>query len=344
MHVLFVAVLLLYSTIDPCLGGCNGSLTLLTESQGQITRQPGDQARMCIWKISVLSYLRIVFYFKRYNLDNNLHSYPNHNGDCNEKNTRIELKNSQTEQPWKSYCQSGMPEPIATKQSTLYVKFIASDNDLQSEFSAQYYTLPFKQTIDLKKASNAIISSPEFPGKYPRNSYFTWSVVAPSGFRIKIEFLKLNIFLTSDCSQDALVVRDGPSVKSKVLKRICGHRHPGNSNVLYSSSNTMTLEFVSALFGSHDSFGFEARVSKEVKLYIIVVPCAIGILVVSLIVAAVVFMFRRLSASGGGHPRMQMSLLNEADHFSTTQISEADTANEANLPVYRPTTQQIAKT
>lgn len=80
------------------------------------------------------------------------------------------------------------------------------------------------------------------------------------------------------------------------------------------------------------------------KLYIIVVPCAIGILVVSLIVAAVVFMFRRLSASGGGHPRMQMSLLNEADHFSTTQISEADTANEANLPVYRPTTQQIAKT
>ena len=119
--------------------------------------------------------------------------------------------------------------------------------------------------IDLKKASNAIISSPGFPGKYPRNSYFTWSVVAPSGFRIKIEFLKLNIILTSDCSQDALVVREGPSVKSKELKRICGHRYSGNSNVLYSSSNTLTLEFVSALFGSHDSFGFEARISKGEK-------------------------------------------------------------------------------
>lgn len=126
--------------------GCNGSLTLLTESQGQITRQPADQARMCIWKISVLSYLRIVVYFKRYNLDYNLHSYPNHNGDCNEKNTRIELKYSQTEQPWKSYCQSGMPEPIATNKSTLYVKFIASDSDLLSEFSAQYFTFPFKQS------------------------------------------------------------------------------------------------------------------------------------------------------------------------------------------------------
>lgn len=82
----------------------------------------------------------------------------------------------------------------------------------------------------------------------------------------------------------------------------------------------------------------------EVKLYVIVVPCAIGIVVVSLIVAAVVFMYRRISASGVGHPTMQMSLLNEADHFSTTQISEVDTHNEANLPVYRPTTQQIAKT
>ena len=126
--------------------GCNGSLTLLTESHGQIARQPADQARMCIWKISVLSYLRIVFYFQQYRLYYNLHSYPNHTGDCNEKNTRIELKNSQTEQPWKSYCQSGMPEPIATNKSTLYVKFIASDRDLQSEFSAQYYTLPFKQS------------------------------------------------------------------------------------------------------------------------------------------------------------------------------------------------------
>ena len=117
----------------------------------------------------------------------------------------------------------------------------------------------------MKKASNAIISSPEFPGIYPTNSYFTWSVVAPSGFRIKIEFLKLDIYFTSDCSQDALVVRDGPSVKSKVLKRVCGHRHSRNSDVLYSSSNTMTLEFVSALFGSHDSFGFKARVSKGEK-------------------------------------------------------------------------------
>lgn len=118
--------------------------------------------------------------------------------------------------------------------------------------------------IDLQKASNATISSPEFPGKYPRNSYFTWSVVAPSEFRIKIEFHKLDIYFKSDCSHDALVVRDGPSVKSKVLKRLCGTpRYSTGSHVLYSSSNTMTLEFVSALVvDSHDSVGFEASVSK----------------------------------------------------------------------------------
>ena len=79
----------------------------------------------------------------------------------------------------------------------------------------------------------------------------------------------------------------------------------------------------------------------EIRLYVIILPCAIGILVISLLVAAIVFKYRRGSSSGAGHPRMQMSLLDEADHFSTTQISEVDTPNEANLPVYRPTTQQI---
>lgn len=64
----------------------------------------------------------------------------------------------------------------------------------------------------------------------------------------------------------------------------------------------------------------------------------------SVFVGAIVFMFRRRSSSSVSHPRMQMSLLNDDDHFSTTHMSDAEPPNEANLPVYRPTTQQIKKT
>ena len=82
----------------------------------------------------------------------------------------------------------------------------------------------------------------------------------------------------------------------------------------------------------------------DVKIYVIVLPCVFGIIVVSVFVGALVFMFRRRVPSSVSHPRMQMSLLNDDDHFSTTRISDAETPNEANLPVYRPTTQQIKKT
>lgn len=86
------------------------------------------------------------------------------------------------------------------------------------------------------------------------------------------------------------------------------------------------------------------RLSLEAKLYLILLPSATGILLLFVMVVAIVFMYRRrrLTSSSASHPRMQMSLLNDDDHISTTQISaEADPPNEANLPVYRPTTQAI---
>ena len=94
--------------------------------------------------------------------------------------------------------------------------------------------------------------------------------------------------------------------------------------------------------GGTDIDGF--RLSLEAKLYLILLPCAAGILLLFVIVVTVVFMYRRrrLTLPSASRPRMQMSLLNDDDHISTTQISaEANPANEANLPVYRPTTQAI---
>ncbi|XP_068718032.1 tolloid-like protein 1 isoform X2 [Montipora capricornis] len=346
MRVIFGAVFLLFSAIKSSFGGCGGALVILKKTEGVIFSPAPDEAGgVCIWIISVPTDQRIIFYFTNYTLRTSFVSYPRHKDYCTEKDTRIEFKDSSTDQPWIAYCQSGLPDPIATTKSSLYIEFNVSDGDSTSQFSARYITLPFKHTIDLREASNDAITSPGFPGKYPRNSHFVWSVIAPSGYRLKIEFTKFDISHEGgyDCPKDALVVRDGPSVQSELLTRLCGSGgYTGLPQPMYSSTNFMTLEFVSDVYGMDgDYVGFKANVTKEIRLYVIILPCAIGILVISLLVAAIVFKYRRGSSSGAGHPRMQMSLLDEADHFSTTQISEVDTPNEANLPVYRPTTQQI---
>ena len=128
----------------------------------------------------------------------------------------------------------------------------------------------FVAAIDLREASNDTITSPGFPGKYPRNSHFVWSLVAPSGYRLKIEFTKFDIFDEGgyDCPKDALVVRDGPSVQSELLTRLCGRYTDIHiPQAIYSSTNFMTLEFVSEVYGMHrDYVGFKANVTKGKKI------------------------------------------------------------------------------
>ena len=117
----------------------------------------------------------------------------------------------------------------------------------------------FIAEIDLTADSTTEISSPNFPGKYPRNSYFQWSVVAPSKYRIKIEFSKFDISYCGNCECDFLIVRDGSSKESKLLGKYCSD--PGS---LYTSGNRMWMEFVSALTDRQrsDSIGFKATVSR----------------------------------------------------------------------------------
>ena len=111
------------------------------------------------------------------------------------------------------------------------------------------------------EVSGAEISSPMYPGRYPRNSYFKWSVVAPSGFRIKIQFTKVKISSHySDCRENSVMLLDGSSEESKVLDTICGERIV---QPVYTSGNSLTVEFRSAVGESdYDSNGFKATLSK----------------------------------------------------------------------------------
>ena len=84
-------------------------------------------------------------------------------------------------------------------------------------------------------------------------------------------------------------------------------------------------------------FIFVSNLFVEIKLYVIVVPCVFGILLVTLVATVIVMMLRRRrqSCPGNGAP-VQMSLLNE-----DTQLSDSGPHSEASLPVYRPTTRAI---
>ena len=84
----------------------------------------------------------------------------------------------------------------------------------------------------------------------------------------------------------------------------------------------------------------------EIRLYVILVPCVLGILIVTLFAVVVVCVKRRRQHSPGlSSPVMKMSLLDEDDGVGNTQISDASQPDQESLqpiqPVYLPTTQSI---
>ena len=124
--------------------GCVDSNVPLSGSKGRLASPAQGETGVCAWEISVPKNLRIIFYFDSYNIASSYTSYPDDR--CPDKDTRIELKDGPTDPPWKSYCQSRMPEPIATNKSSLFVKFKLSKGDSESWFTAVYFTLPFEHS------------------------------------------------------------------------------------------------------------------------------------------------------------------------------------------------------
>ena len=122
---------------------CVGSNTLLTESKGQLASPAQGGSGVCAWLISVPKDLRIIFYFQSYNIDSSISSYRSV-PECSDQDTRIELKDSPTDPPWRTYCERNMPEPIATDKSVLFVQFKLPKSDSKSWFTAEYITFPFE--------------------------------------------------------------------------------------------------------------------------------------------------------------------------------------------------------
>ena len=117
---------------------CREDHKLLTELSGQLSSLDDG---FCTWLITVPKDLRIIFHFKSYNIDDK-----GKNITCGSQGTRIELKDSFDDQPWKTYCQSEMPQPVATNKNSLLVNISLSESDDTSWFTAKYTTLPFEKS------------------------------------------------------------------------------------------------------------------------------------------------------------------------------------------------------
>merc|ERR1712037_382310 len=100
---------------------------------------------------------------------------------------------------------------------------------------------PLTIRLNPDKASNTtIITSPSFPGKYPKNQNCKWTINATKG-KLRLTFDKFKTEWSQNCKKDFLFV--GNVAKYNKLY-LCGSKLPASLS-LKSKSRTMVLKFQS---------------------------------------------------------------------------------------------------
>ncbi|XP_055081696.1 bone morphogenetic protein 1-like isoform X1 [Periophthalmus magnuspinnatus] len=105
---------------------------------------------------------------------------------------------------------------------------------------------------------SGIISSPNWPDRYPSKKACTWSMSTTPGHRIKLIFNEIDMESHLECAYDHLEIYDGRDVRSSSLGRFCGTKKP---SPVISSDNKMFLRFFSD--NSVQKRGFEASYRSE---------------------------------------------------------------------------------
>ncbi|XP_060048215.1 cubilin [Erinaceus europaeus] len=85
------------------------------------------------------------------------------------------------------------------------------------------------------------IASPFWPGNYPHNSNYHWTVNVNASQVILGRILEMDIEATHQCYYDKLRIYDGPSIHFRLIGSYCGIQTESFS----SSRNTITFQFIS---------------------------------------------------------------------------------------------------
>lgn len=97
------------------------------------------------------------------------------------------------------------------------------------------------------------IKSPRYPENYPENVQCEWVIELPSQYKIRLDFMELQLENSMSCQYDFVLVMDGPPASPVPLGKFCGN---STQEYIESRSNVMTILFKSD--STKTKKGFEA--------------------------------------------------------------------------------------
>ncbi|XP_040184091.1 high choriolytic enzyme 1-like [Rana temporaria] len=140
--------------------------------------------------------------------------------------------------------------PVLSSGNLMFVEFLSGG---ASTFTASYQTVACG---GMQTKVNGTVTSPGYPTKYLPSTDCIWSIVAPSGHRVQLNFISFTLESSRNCVYDYLSISDSSRSGTSVSDKYCGAK---NMPPLVSSGNWMGLQFHSDK--SVQSTGFQATYS-----------------------------------------------------------------------------------
>ncbi|KAK6493301.1 dorsal-ventral patterning tolloid-like protein 1 [Huso huso] len=273
-----------------CEAACGG---LLTKLNGTITT-PGwpkeyPPNKNCVWQVVAPTHYRISMQFEFFELEGN--------EVCKYDYIEVRSGLSSDSKLHGKYCGTEVPEVITSQYNNMRIEFKSDNTVSKKGFKAHFFSdkdecskdnggcqhdcintigsyvcqcrngfVLHENKHDCKEAEcehsvhspNGVITSPNWPDKYPSRKECTWAVTATPGHRVKVSFNEFEIEQHQECAYDHLEVYDGESDKAAILGRLCGSKIP---DPVISNGNKMYLRFISD--ASVQRKGFQATHSTE---------------------------------------------------------------------------------
>ncbi|XP_044150585.1 LOW QUALITY PROTEIN: cubilin [Bufo gargarizans] len=146
------------------------------------------------------------------------------------------------------YCNSTIPAPIISSSNALWIRFKSDASATRSKFRAFYQVV-----CGGSLSGVGVIRTPHYPNPYYRERFCEWIITQPEGEVVMFKFDSFNVSSSSECSNNYVEVRDGPSSESALIGKYCGSEVPP---AIYSTQKSLYVRFLTD--ASSTNHGFSA--------------------------------------------------------------------------------------
>lgn len=238
---------------------CGG---IMTESEGIIEYNvksyilPYRIMNNCMWNITVRRGKTIQFEFIDLKIDNIT------SGGCGAALTiRNGIDDMSPYLGQGQFCGKVLPKDVPeTSSNRAFVKYKTATPTFSS-FKIRYYEVQHKcggqVRLSLNVNNSVIISTPNYPNIPQPHIECIWTIIAPIGEQVRIDFLeRFDLKFSKTCEDEYVELRDGSTSSSQLIGTFCSEK----PTTKYSKSNILMMKYFTNIDEPKNGFKLNASI------------------------------------------------------------------------------------